>query len=277
MKVHILSCATMCPLGQRFVNGTGRWFARGRMVCLCLLVETPDGLALVDTGLGLDDVAGGGRLLPLPFRALAAPRCLEEETAARQVERLGYTRADVRHIIPTHLDLDHAGGLADFPRAQVHVHGPELEAALRPRTLLERGRYLSRQWAHGPRWVTHEAGGDRWMGFESVRCVGDIALVPLSGHTRGHCGVAVPTDDDRYILHAGDAFFHHGEMEKQPWCSPGLRLFQRVLAMDNGARLRNARRLWALAQEEPSVDVACAHSPVQFERLRRQRHGRATR
>jgi glyoxylase-like metal-dependent hydrolase (beta-lactamase superfamily II) len=33
---------------------------------------------------------------------------------ARQVERLGYRREDVRHIVLTHLDMDHAGGLRVF-------------------------------------------------------------------------------------------------------------------------------------------------------------------
>lgn len=273
MKIHVLDCATMCPLGHRLVNGRGSLLTRGRLVCLCLLVEAPDGLVLVDTGLGLDDVANGGRLLPLVFRAIAAPRLLEEQTAARQVERLGFKRDDVRHIVLTHLDLDHAGGLADFPRAQVHVHDTELGAALHPRTFNERHRYLSRQWAHSPHWVEHRPGGDTWMGFESVQCVGDMALVPLAGHSRGHCGVVVPTGDGRSIMHAGDAFFHHGEMDPQPWCSVGLRLFQRVVALDNAARLRNARRLWNLAQAQSTVDVVCAHSPAHLTRLRRQRQG----
>ncbi len=39
------------------------------------------------------------------------------------MKRLGYSINDVRHIILTHLDLDHAGGLHDFPNAAVHVSG----------------------------------------------------------------------------------------------------------------------------------------------------------
>lgn len=53
----------------------------------------------------------------------------EDETAIRQVERLGYTADDVRHIILTHLDIDHSGGLSDFPAAQVHVLQAEIDAA----------------------------------------------------------------------------------------------------------------------------------------------------
>ena len=46
MRVHHINTGTMCPIGQRFVNGTGSMFRRARMVCHCLLVETNDGLTL---------------------------------------------------------------------------------------------------------------------------------------------------------------------------------------------------------------------------------------
>ncbi|MEV6135587.1 MBL fold metallo-hydrolase [Nocardia sp. NPDC051990] len=51
-----------------------------------------------------------------------------DQVIARHVEDLGFAREDVRDIIVTHLDLDHAGGLADFPEATVHVYSAELDA-----------------------------------------------------------------------------------------------------------------------------------------------------
>src|SRR3954465_1240331 len=64
MRVHHLNTGTMCPIGRRLVNGPGSIFQRARMVCHCLLIETHDGLALVDTGIGLDDIANPPRLGP---------------------------------------------------------------------------------------------------------------------------------------------------------------------------------------------------------------------
>ena len=61
MRIHHINTGTMCPIGRRFVNGTGSIFQRARMVCHCLLVETHDGLALVDTGIGLGDIANRPR------------------------------------------------------------------------------------------------------------------------------------------------------------------------------------------------------------------------
>ncbi|WP_223281445.1 MBL fold metallo-hydrolase [Streptomyces antnestii] len=48
---------------------------------------------------------------------MARPVLDTGETAVRQVAALGYDIEDVRHIVLTHLDLDHAGGLRDFPPA----------------------------------------------------------------------------------------------------------------------------------------------------------------
>jgi glyoxylase-like metal-dependent hydrolase (beta-lactamase superfamily II) len=110
-----------------------------KIVAHCLLIEAGGELVLVDTGFGLGDCSNPGRL-GRPFRALVAPVCEERESAIRQVEALGHDPGDVRHIVTTHLDLDHAGGIGDFPEAQVHVFAAELAAARSP-SLTERTRY----------------------------------------------------------------------------------------------------------------------------------------
>src|SRR3954463_7912789 len=133
----------MCPRGARLLTGEGGVLAEARLVAHCLLIETGDGLVLVDTGFGTGDAADPGRL-GAPFRALTRPKCEESETAVRQMERMGLNPADVRHILLTHLDLDHAGGLGDFPDAEVHVFSRELEAARSP-SMREKSRYIEKQ------------------------------------------------------------------------------------------------------------------------------------
>jgi glyoxylase-like metal-dependent hydrolase (beta-lactamase superfamily II) len=172
--------------------------------------------------------------------------------------------ADVRDVVVTHLDLDHAGGLGDFPAARVHVHAPELKQALDP-PLREKARYRSAQWEHGPDWNEHTVEGDSWFGFESVRLLPDldveVAMVPLLGHTAGHTGVAVK-EDGRWLLHCGDAYFHRGEMETPPRCPPGLKLFQWLNQRDGEAREHNQERLRALAREHgDEVRLICSHDP----------------
>ena len=95
MRIHHLNCGTMCPLARRLINGDGKLFERGKMVCHVLLVEGRDGLTLVDTGYGLADLRAPAKRLGRAFLALTAPALREEETALRQVEKLGFSAKDV--------------------------------------------------------------------------------------------------------------------------------------------------------------------------------------
>jgi glyoxylase-like metal-dependent hydrolase (beta-lactamase superfamily II) len=161
--IHHLSCGSFCPYGARLLQGSGGWLSPARMVCHCLVVETAEGLVLLDTGFGIGDVENPARL-GHAFRLMVRPQLEQRQTAVAQLRALGHEPGDVRRILITHLDLDHAGGLAEFPDAEVHVFAPEHEAAMNP-GLRERSRYIADQWAHGPRWVTHEVEGDEWLGF----------------------------------------------------------------------------------------------------------------
>lgn len=271
LRIHHLNCGTMCPYGRRFMAGEGGVFETAELCCHCLLIETANGLVLVDSGLGSDDVRNPKRLGG-PFRALIRPQLRQEETALAQVLALGFKREDVRHIVLTHLDLDHAGGIPDFPQAKVHVFHAEIEAAMAP-SLRERTRYLPAQWAHGPDWVRHRLDGEQWFGFEAVRAIQgldpDVLLVPLTGHTRGHCGIAVRTDR-KWMLHCGDAYFFRGEVETPATCPIGLMAFQSLIQMHGAKRLGNQRRLRELkAQHGAEIDIFCAHDTVE---LARQRH-----
>jgi glyoxylase-like metal-dependent hydrolase (beta-lactamase superfamily II) len=239
MRIHHLNTGTMCPAGRRFVNGTGGLFQRARMVCHCLLIETNDGLALVDTGIGLDDIAQPQRLGRRWLRQ-TAPRLDPSETAVQQVKALGHSPSDVRHLLLTHLDRDHAGGVPDFPKAKVHVHRREHEMAVSQKIAAPKGRYITEQWQHGPDWMLYGEGGDDWFGFQGVRALGDhepdILMIPLPGHTLGHCGIAV-RGKDKWLLHAGDSYFFHGQLQAKVRMPVVLGYFQRKVDMDRKARL----------------------------------------
>lgn len=270
MRVHHLVAATLCPVGARLVNGHGGLLERGRLICHVLLIETGEGLVLVDTGLGTGDIANPRRLGP-PFVALAAPRLDPAETAVAQVQALGFKPDDVRHIVMTHLDLDHAGGLSDFPRAKVHLHAREHEAAMARADFQSKGRYIPDQWKHGADWQLHDGSGEGWFGFDGVRALTaretDVLLIPLFGHTRGHCGVAVRTETT-WLLHAGDSYFFHGQVEANgPPMPGGIALFQKMVDTDRVQRVANQARVRQLnINHGHEVTVFCAHDPVEHAR-----------
>ncbi len=259
----------MCPVGARLLLG-----GDPRIVCHVMLVEGSDGLTLVDTGFGTDDVRNPPRSSGA-FNLMMRPRLELGETAVSQVRELGFDPADVRRIVLTHLDIDHAGGLPDFPKAEVHVWAREHEAMMRP-PLRERVRYAigSPHWAHGPVWVTHEFDGDEWLGFETVRVVPgsdpEILLIPLPGHSLGHTGIAI-RDRDTWLLHCGDAYFYREEMAGPPRCPAGLRAFQVLVQADGKLRRQNQERLREFAQRHAGeVELFCSHDAAMLDQAQSQ-------
>ncbi|WP_258053153.1 MBL fold metallo-hydrolase [Streptomyces sp. Ru73] len=111
MKVHHLNCGSMATIEATYDGPRPL-----PVVCHCLLVETEsDGLVLIESGLGTEDVRRPQNTLDPEWRELAAPGLDPAEPAVRQVERLGFGAEDVRHVAVTHLDVDHTGRAARLP------------------------------------------------------------------------------------------------------------------------------------------------------------------
>jgi glyoxylase-like metal-dependent hydrolase (beta-lactamase superfamily II) len=275
MRIHHLNCGTCCPFGGRLFDGHSDGIF-GKLVCHCLLIETTQGLVLVDTGFGTRDINHPHGRLSEFFLKLNNIQLRPEETAIAQVRALGFDPRDVRHIVLTHLDFDHAGGIEDFPNAVIHVTSREKEVADQGKggAFVGRKRYRPRQWNGAEHWRLYPfGGGERWFGFDAVRDLDglppEILLVPLSGHTWGHSGVAVQKDDGNWLLHAADAYFYREEIRHDTYrCPPGLRAYQRLMEVDRGARLSNQALLRQLTHEHGAeINVFSAHDVVEFEEL----------
>ena len=88
MRIHYLRCGTDCLLGGALFDG----FSTGPLApipCAAQLIETDEGLVLVDTGYGMEDVRAPHPRLSRFFHALLNIRFREEETALHQVRALG--------------------------------------------------------------------------------------------------------------------------------------------------------------------------------------------
>jgi glyoxylase-like metal-dependent hydrolase (beta-lactamase superfamily II) len=272
MRIHHLNGGTMRPFGGRLIDGTGSPLRRAEMVCHCLLIELDSGLVLVETGIGEQSVLRPKEWLGRKFLRLTNPVLELEETTAYQVEALGFRREDVRDIVLTHLDLDHAGGLADFPHARVHVYAEELRALEGAHPAPERFRYKAPQFQHGPRWETYADFGESWFGFDAVRELTglppEILLVPLAGHTRGHAGVAIDTGDG-WLLSAGDSYYHPGKLDPvRPHQPLGISIFEGCVQTLPGPRVENQQRLRELVRDHgDEVTAFSAHNTAELRAL----------
>lgn len=235
MSIRIFNCAAMAPYVPRWRAGTP-----------CLLVETDHGLVLVDTGMGVHDHTSPGPMVRA-FSAWLNVTRDPEQTAVRQLARLGYHPEDVRHIVLTHLHFDHAGGLPDFPHAHVHVHRREYTALQRPRWGMALA-YDLQDFAHSPRWALYERITATWFGFDAIRLpfAPEMYLIPLFGHTRGHCGVAIKMADG-WLFQCADALPTNAEFDLTPqWLN-------RLMIGPHVSHLR------AFAAAHPDVRILAGH------------------
>jgi glyoxylase-like metal-dependent hydrolase (beta-lactamase superfamily II) len=277
MRIHYLRCGTDCPVGGALFDGFSKGVL-GLIPCAAQLIETNEGLVLVDTGYGTEDVSHPHPRLSIAFRMMLNIRFRMRETALHQVKALGYSPSDVRHIVLTHLDFDHAGGLEDFPNARVHVMDIERVAAERMRRgFVAKRRYRPAQWDDVRDWRTYDgARGDKWYGFDAVRSLEglppEILMVPLPGHTLGHAGVAIDTGSG-WVLNAGDAYFYRRELDSdRRRCTPGLRFYQRLMDTDREQRFANQERLRVLKRDHGNeITIFCSHDEKELEAMQNGR------
>lgn len=251
MRVRHLNCGSLYPPTMP------------EIVCHVLLCETDDGLVLIDSGLGRHDFANPKRMGPA--RLLLRPVPNDAKTAVAQVEALGHTATDVTHIVLTHMDFDHIGGIADFPDATIHTTAEEYDWAVVSPDFVSKQRYAQKQWSHGPSMHTHAGPGDAWKyGLTGMEVLPGITLLPMPGHTKGHAAVAVDADDAGVLIHAGDAVFDASSYTSTspsgtPLARSGtFRAFENVMAADRKKIAGNHATLRHL-NEQDGVTVFNAH------------------
>lgn len=224
-------------------------------ICHVLICEHEAGLVLIDSGLGTADLADPCRLGPMA--RLLRPDTDPSTTALAAVLALGHGAQDVTHVVLTHLDFDHAGGLSDFPHAVVHTTAAEWVAA-GSTAMLDRMRYRPVQWRTSGAVRRYEGPGSPWAhGLSGHAVLPGITLVPMAGHTRGHAAVAVEGADGA-VVHAGDAFFDAGSVHADLSAVPALRAFE-LAAARQPLRVRRHHRALRRLAASGEVRVVNAH------------------
>ena len=168
----------------------------------CLLIETPAGRVLVETGIGerIDDKT-------------RAMRRYEGPWIAQALRNARFDPASVDTVAMSHLHFDHAGGLlaADgsraFPRATIVAQRAEWEVALgnNPRLVAS---YVQPELA-----LVRDWGAEGWVDGERELLPG-VSVVRTGGHSAGHQAIVVRgTGPGARTL----AFF--GDLCMRPWAA----------------------------------------------------------
>jgi N-acyl homoserine lactone hydrolase len=161
------------------------------------LIRHPDGDVVVDGGNPLA-VARDARA---HWGALADQfhvHMTEEQHCLAQLRQLGIAAESVRHVVQTHLHIDHTGALGHFPDATVIVQARELDAA----------RAADPPLAHGYVRKDFERSGLGWRPVEGdLDLFGDgaIRLLQTPGHSAGHMSVLLELEETGPVLLTADA------------------------------------------------------------------------
>lgn len=225
----------------------------------CLLLSENDKLVLIDTGIGLLDIQNPKERIGQQLIDIVGYRFDEDQAAVRQIEKLGLDPGKVTDCVISHLDNDHTGGLADFPQATVHIGAEEFENfnAGNP-------RYLKTPLAHNPAIKTYQKSDSDWFGFEARKISAGIStgifLIPLFGHTLGHCGVALKAGE-KWIFYIADAYYMRVELNDS---NHPVNDLARMRADDNDLRIATLDKIRNLVSSHPEIEVFSYHDAGEF-------------
>jgi glyoxylase-like metal-dependent hydrolase (beta-lactamase superfamily II) len=218
--VFFLTCGVFVAPGLAVLPLGRRAFSTVKLSNTVAVAVRPDGdLVLVDAGWSTETCARPARSLGR-LRALGLGlRVREEDAIVEQLRRLGFEARRVRAIFATHLHLDHAGGVDDFPNAEVVVSQAELRAywdssspAYRARDLARAGRIRAV--------ALDETPSYGFPGSADPLGDGRVVMLDASGHTPGSVAVAIRGPRGTFV-HVGDAVYQRWEYGGSPK-GPGL-------------------------------------------------------
>jgi N-acyl homoserine lactone hydrolase len=220
VRVHPMTTGTsMYPVDAFFARGgklaglhaIGFRSERVEIPIPVFLLEHPGaGPVLVDTGfhasVAVDPKKNMGSVLGRLFNTTMRP----DEGVPDQLRARGVDPKSVRLVVMTHLHIDHASGVSQFPDATFVVTRREWESATTGPGL--RRGYVTRQFDHAFDWRTVDFDGpdvSSYVSFgRSLDLFGDgsVRLLYTPGHTLGHMSVAVRLRDGDLLI-AADSIY----------------------------------------------------------------------
>jgi N-acyl homoserine lactone hydrolase len=211
------------------------------------LIQTDDGSnVLVDTGYSREMV--GAYKQP----GYSGMRVDEGDYVTGQLALIGLLPKDIRYLVCTHLDPDHAGGHDEFPDAELVIQREHYEAAraeVHPRFGMTRAHW------DDPRLRYRLVDGD-------TELLPGIELIASGGHVPGHQAVLVRLPQTGSVLLAIDAM-----TRDMAGFTPETRPIG-PFDMDEAGVRASTRKLLDLAQREGATLIVYGHDAEQWQKLR---------
>lgn len=226
-------------------------------------IEHPDGNVLYDTGCHPDWGGPNGRW-PQAIQELFPVIGDDECTLPARLDALGLGPDQIKHVVLSHLHLDHAGCVEYFKKSQIIVHEDEFAGAFRHYALQDDTtpyalKDLDKMIRNNLQW--------RQIGREEPdqNIVDGVRLLNFGpGHAYGMLGVQVSLRSQNGVILVSDACYT-AENYGPPMKPPGI-------SYDSIGFAKTMQRIRALANDTGS-DVWFGHDANQFETIRKSTEG----
>lgn len=231
--------------------------------CPAFLIHHPSaGPVLVDTGLhpsvATHPSANLGRLVA----SFGKPRLAPGEDLPAQLRRRGLEAREVGVVVMTHLHVDHASGMSEFPDATFVVTEPEWEAATTDMRPMLRGyRPAHYDYVFDYRTLSYET--ERVTSYSTFGRTfdlfgdGSIRLAFTPGHSAGHQSVICRLAERDFVI-AGDAIYTHGQLADAP---------EPPRPIDRHMWRRSLQELRLFHRQYPQAVIVPGHDPEHWKTL----------
>ncbi len=184
----------------------------------------------------------------------------EDDYVVNNLKKIGVQPEDINYIVMSHLHLDHAGGVGDFPNAKYFVQKQELRWAYAP-DFYQRLAYIRADFDKPVPWLQLDGhNDDRFDIFGDGKLI--IWFTP--GHTPGGQSLVVKLNAGTFVL-TGDSVYTM-EVLHEP-VLPGLGWDQEIVVASI-QRMKMAEELWGykiITGHDPDVWASLKHAPEYYE------------
>jgi N-acyl homoserine lactone hydrolase len=231
--------------------------------CPAFLIRHPSyGPFLVDTGLHSSVAAKPAANLGRIAARFAKPRLDPDETLPAQLRARGVDPREIGLVVMTHLHLDHASGMAEFPRATFVLTDSEWLSATTDRRPLARG-YRPEQYDYVFDYRTVSYAGAGITSYSSFGHTfdlfgdGSVRLASTPGHTVGHQSVICRLRDRDFVI-AGDAIYTIGQLADAPLAPRPI---------DPHTYRRSLQELRLFHRQYPQAVIVPGHDPEHWQTI----------